>query len=68
MCILNDPMGVVRTLRHQQVEVVTAHKLLSKPHDSGLQALLAMMVGCMLGHIARELCNLFHHPSRAQCR
>lgn len=43
----------------QQVEVVAADKVLSKPDDGGLQAGLAVVVGRVLRHITSQLSNLW---------
>ena len=40
-----------RTLRHQQVDVVAADKVLRHADDGGLQALLAVVVRGVLRHV-----------------
>jgi len=43
--------GRGRTLRHEQVDVVAADKVLRHAHDRALQALLAVVVGRVLRYV-----------------
>ena len=53
----------MRTLGHQQVDVVAADKILRHADNSALQALLAMVVGRVLRNVPRQLRHLPAHHS-----
>ena len=55
---------VTLTSRHQDVDIVAAHKVVRQANDGALQAGLPMVVCCVSRHKARKLRHLCMHEER----